>query len=311
MLDWTDRHFRYFIRLITKRSLLYTEMIHTGAIIYGDKKRFLEYSQQELPLAIQFGGDNPAHLGECAKIAEDFGYTEVNLNVGCPSERVQSGNFGACLMAKPDLVAKCMESMISKVSIPVTVKHRIGIDGKESYEDMYNFVKVVSASGCKKFIVHARIAILGGLSPEENRKIPPLRYEDVYRLKQDFPHLHIEINGGIRNHDSIQQHLQKTDSVMIGRLAYEDPLFFKDVDSIYYGMQFHPLNRKDILLEMIPYLESHISNGGKLNQVLRHIMGLFHGVAGAKKFRRFLSENMYKSDFSVKSLEGAVKAIEL
>ena len=298
MMDWTDRHFRFFLRSLTKHALLYTEMIHTNTILRGKKERFLQYSKEELPLAIQFGGDDPSSLAECAKIAEDWGYTEVNMNVGCPSERVQNGNFGACLMAAPSLVANCIEKMQSVVKVPVTVKHRIGIDGKETYEDLHHFVKTVSEAGANKFIVHARIAVLGGLSPAENRTIPPLRYTDVYNLKKDFPNLHIEINGGIQSYPAIDEHLQHVNSVMIGRLAYHDPFFFAEVDSKYYGASKRKLTRKMVLESFRPYIERYCREGGKLQYILRHVMGIFHSFAHAKKFRTVLTETMYQPNYS-------------
>ncbi len=293
MMDWTDRHYRFFMRMLTKKTLLYTEMITTGAILYGDRHRFLSYSKVELPLAIQLGGDNPESLAECAGIAEDYGYTEINLNVGCPSDRVQNGNFGACLMAKPELVSACVAKMKSRVKIPVTVKHRIGIDSLDTYEDLVNFVKIVSQGGCDRFIVHARIAILKGLSPSENRTIPPLRYEDVFQLKTDFPHLSIEINGGITEIDPFSDLFKKTDGIMIGRKAYEDPFLFSYADSLVFQEPTQNKSRKDVLQSMIPYMEEYVKMGGKPNHVLRHMMGLFHGVPGARSFRRYLSENMY------------------
>jgi len=223
MMDYSDRHFRYFMRQMTKKALLYTEMINTQAIIHGDRHKLLDFSPLEKPVALQLGGDNPHQLAECAKIGQDWGYDEINLNVGCPSSRVQSGNFGACLMAQPEKVAKCVETMIEAVDIPVTVKHRIGIDNQDSYENMANFVKIVAEGGCQRFVVHARKAWLQGLSPKENRHIPPLRYEEVYRLKQEFPHLIIEINGGITTIEAIQTHLNYVDGVMIGRVACDNP----------------------------------------------------------------------------------------
>lgn len=310
MMDWTDRHYRYFMRLITKHTLLYTEMITTGAILHGDRKRFLAYSPEELPLAIQLGGDKPEELALCAKIAEDYGYSEVNLNVGCPSDKVQNGNFGACLMANPDLVAKSMESMKKNVGIPVTIKHRIGIDSLDTYEDLKNFVSIVSNSGCDRFIIHARIAILKGLSPAENRTVPPLRYGDVYRLKKDFPDLTIEINGGITDYSQFQEHFNSTDGIMIGRKAYEDPYFFSRIDSEIFGDNREVSSRKEVLLSLLPYLESIVSGGGRPNHVLRHIMGLFHGVPGARSFRRYLSENMYSTDNLKELLVGSIRNIE-
>ncbi|MCB1179526.1 MAG: tRNA dihydrouridine(20/20a) synthase DusA [Leptospiraceae bacterium] len=307
MMDWTDRHFRYFIRLITKKTLLYTEMVTTGAILNGNKQKLLDFSREELPLALQLGGDDPSQLAECSKIGEDFGYSEINLNVGCPSERVQNGNFGACLMATPDLVAKCLEKMKSATSIPITVKHRIGIDGLESYENLSNFIKIVKESGVDRFIVHARIAILKGLSPAENRKVPPLRYEDVYKLKQDFPDTIIEINGGILTLDDTITHLQKVDGVMIGRAAYDNPYLFIEADEKIFGEQKNTKTRQEIANEFLPYLESHIQNGGRIHQVLRHILGFCNGIPGAKKYRRYLSENMYGENIGA---EVFLKALE-
>ena len=310
MMDWTDRHYRFFMRIITKKTLLYTEMITTGAILYGDRDRFLSYSKVELPLVIQLGGDNPDHLAECSLIAEGYGYTEVNLNVGCPSDRVQNGNFGACLMAKPELVASCVAKMKSRVKIPVTVKHRIGIDSFDKYEDLRNFVKIVSEAGCDKFIVHARIAILKGLSPSENRTIPPLRYNDVYELKKEFPHLNIEINGGIKDPLISSELFEKTDGIMIGRKAYEDPYIFSEVDSELFKCSTEIPNRKEVLYQMIPYIEEHAKRGGKPNQIIRHILGLFNGVRGAKYFRRYLSENMYTMTDIKSLIQGSVEKIE-
>ncbi len=310
MMEWTDRHYRFFMRLITKKTLLYTEMITTPAILLGDRDRFLSYSKVELPLAIQLGGDNPDQLAECSVIAENYGYTEVNLNVGCPSDRVQNGNFGACLMAKPELVASCISKMKSRVKIPVTVKHRIGIDTLDKYEDLRNFVKIVSEAGCDKFIVHARIAILKGLSPSENRTIPPLRYEDVFALKKDFPHLNIEINGGIKDPLNSSELFEKTDGIMIGRRAYEDPYIFSGVDRGLFKLNTEIHSRKEILIQMIPYIEEHVKRGGKPNQILRHVLGLFNGVKGARYFRRYLSENMYNMT-NIKSLIlGSVEEVD-
>ncbi len=310
MMDWTDRHYRFFMRIITKKTLLYTEMITTGAILYGDRDRFLLYSKVELPLVIQLGGDNPDHLAECSLIAEGYGYTEVNLNVGCPSDRVQNGNFGACLMAKPELVASCVAKMKSRVKIPVTVKHRIGIDSFDKYEDLRDFVKIVSEAGCDKFIVHARIAILKGLSPSENRTIPPLRYNDVFELKKEFPHLNIEINGGIKDPLISSELFEKTDGIMIGRKAYEDPYIFSEVDSRLFKCSTEIPTRKEVLYQMIPYIEEHAKRGGKPNQIIRHILGLFNGVRGAKYFRRYLSENMYTMTDIKSLIQGSVEKIE-
>ena len=311
MMEWTDRHFRYFMRLITKRTLLYTEMISTGVILKGDRVRYLSYSLNELPLAIQLGGDNPDDLANSARIAEDFGYSEVNLNIGCPSNKVVKGNFGACLMANPELVSRCISKMKSKVKIPVSVKHRIGIDNLEKYEDLRNFVKIVAESGCDRFIVHARIAILKGLSPSENRTIPPLRYQDVYKLKKDFPELKIEINGGITEYSQFDTHFLNTDGIMIGRKAYEDPYFFSKIDKMVFNSEETISSRKDVVLQLVPYIEEYTKNGGKANHILRHVLGLFHGLSGAKNFRRTLSENMYMETDIKKLISSAIEKIEV
>ncbi|WP_036040467.1 tRNA dihydrouridine(20/20a) synthase DusA [Leptospira alstonii] len=310
MMDWTDRHFRYFLRLISKRTFLYTEMIHTGAILCGDRRRFLSYSPEELPLAIQLGGDDPKALAQSSKIAEDYGYTEINLNVGCPSDRVREGNFGACLMETPEKVAELVFAMDGNVSIPVTVKCRIGIPGKETFEDLCRFIECVRQAGVRRFIVHARIAILGGLSPAQNRQIPPLRYADVEALKEEFPDLLIEINGGIRTLTSMRERLKKNDGVMIGRAAYETPYLFSEVDSLFFRDDSPSLSRREILFRMRDYIEETVlkEKNGKPHHALRHMLGLFHGVKGARSFRRILTERMY-SDYSSDLLSQAVQEI--
>ena len=291
MMDRTDRHYRYFMRQITRNTLLYTEMITTQAIIHGDRHKLLDFSIEEKPLVLQLGGDNPQHLAECARIAEDWGYDAVNINVGCPSNRVQSGNFGACLMAQPELVAAAITAMQKIVKIPVTVKHRIGIDNRARYEDMYEFVRIVSEAGCSHFSIHARKAWLQGLSPKENRNIPPLRYEDVYRLKQDFPHLFIEINGGITTIEQIQHHLQFVDAVMIGRAAYDRPYLFATVDRDIYGESTPILSRHQIVEAMLPYIEYWVNQGIRLNSISRHMLQVFAGQAGTKIWKRYISEH--------------------
>lgn len=294
MMDWTDRHFRFFMRLISKHTLLYTEMVTTGAILHGkDNHRYLDFSKEEHPIALQLGGDSPIALAECAKIGEDYGYDEINLNVGCPSDRVQSGSFGACLMKEPDLVADMVTACKSQVKVPVTVKHRIGVNGKESYEDLYQFVSKINAAGVDQIIVHARIAILEGLSPKENRTIPPLRYEDVYSLKKDFPDLSIVINGGIKTHAEIGDHLTKVDGVMIGRAAYDNPFLFQDVDVLYYGSESPARLREEVLSELVPYVHSVLEKEGKIHYILRHILGLYHGERGAREYRKFLTDRMH------------------
>lgn len=261
MMDRTDRHYRYFMRQITRRTLLYTEMVTTAAILHGDQEQLLGFSPEEKPLVLQLGGDNPNHLATCAKIAEDIGYDQVNLNVGCPSDRVQNGNFGACLMAQPELVAKAVEAMQKVVNIPVTIKHRIGIDDQDKYEDMANFVRIVANAGCQHFSVHARKAWLQGLSPKENRTIPPLRYEEVHRLKQEFPQLFIEINGGFKTLTEVKDQLQFVDAVMIGRAAYDHPYLFATADQEIYGEKTPPLTRQEVIEAMYPYLEYWLQKG--------------------------------------------------
>ncbi len=293
MLDWTDRHARYFLRLISSKALLYTEMITTGALIHGDRERHLSFDPFEHPIAIQLGGSNPADLAFCAQLAEDWHYDEVNLNVGCPSNRVQSGRFGACLMAEPQTVADCVEAMIKAVNIPVTVKCRIGIDDLDSYAHLQHFIHCVADAGCSTFIVHARKAWLQGLSPKENRDIPPLHYDRVYQLKNDYPSLNIIINGGITSITECEQHLQQVDGVMLGRAAYHNPYLLNEVDHQLYGEAKIKRSRSDILLSYLPYVEAQLSQGIYLSQMSRHILGLFQEIPGAKKFRRHISENAH------------------
>lgn len=290
MLDWTDRHCRYFHRLLTKNTLLYTEMVTTGAILFG-KGDYLQFSTEEHPIALQLGGSVPEDLAKCAWIAEERGYDEINLNVGCPSDRVQNGRFGACLMASAQLVADCVAAMRAEVTIPVTVKTRIGIDELDSYEFLCNFIETVQQSGCDTFVVHARKAWLSGLSPKENRDIPPLDYERVYQLKRDYPHLTIAINGGITDLAQIQQHLQHVDGVMVGREAYQNPYMLAQIDALLFA-DHHPVpSRHDVVIQMLPYIDAHLQSGGYLSHITRHMLGLFQGVPGARAWRRHLSEN--------------------
>ncbi|SJM91979.1 tRNA dihydrouridine(20/20a) synthase DusA [Crenothrix polyspora] len=291
MMDWTDRHCRYFHRLISQHALLYTEMVTTGALIHGDNHRFLQFNTQEPPLALQLGGSNPQDLATCAKMAEDYGYDEVNLNVGCPSERVQNGRFGACLMLEPDLVAECVAAMQQAVGIPVTVKSRIGVDEQDSYEALVNFVATLTQAGCATFIIHARKAWLSGLSPKQNREVPPLRYDIVYQLKTDFPDAEIILNGGITTLEQAEAALQHVDGVMVGREAYHNPYIMADVDRRFYGAVREPLTREAILDLLIPYVQQQLQAGMRLNTVARHILGLFHGMPGGKLWRRQISEN--------------------
>ncbi|TGM13255.1 tRNA dihydrouridine(20/20a) synthase DusA [Leptospira selangorensis] len=308
MMDWTDRHFRFFLRLITKHSLFYTEMVTTGAILRGDKHRFLRFSQEESPVSLQLGGDNPSQLAECAKIGEEYGYSEINLNVGCPSDKVQEGNFGACLMKDPNKVADCISEMDSKTSIPVTVKCRIGVRGKETLEDLYEFVRSVSQAGARRIAIHARIAILEGLSPAQNRTVPPLRYEDVYSIKKSFPDLLIELNGGVKTISDIHSHMDKVDGVMIGRAAYENPFLFSEVDSEFFGAEPLSLSRRDIFESTQEYVSSQTALGEKPSRVLKHLLGAFHEIRGARSYRRILTEKMY-SNPSPKLLLEALQSI--
>jgi len=295
MLDWSDTHCRYFHRLLTKQALLYTEMVTTGALINGNKQRHLEFNQQEHPLALQLGGSSAKDLSLCSKIAEDYGYDEVNLNIGCPSDRVQNGRFGACLMAEPKLVAECVAKMQNSIHIPVTVKSRIGIDHHDSYEELVNFITTISGAGCKTFILHARKAWLSGLSPKQNRDVPPLRYDIVRQIKQDFPALEIIINGGITTLEQISEHLHSVDGVMIGREAYHNPMLLAQIDTLFYQKTMPVKSAYEIALELIPYLQIQLAKGTRLHSMTRHILGLFHGMQGARAWRRHLSENAPKT----------------
>ncbi|MGC9503367.1 tRNA dihydrouridine(20/20a) synthase DusA [Baaleninema sp.] len=309
MMDRTDRHFRYFMRQITRRTLLYTEMLTTGAILHGKRAKLLGFSPEEKPLALQLGGDNPAELAQCARIAEDMGYDEINLNVGCPSDRVQNGNFGACLMAEPELVAQAIESMRRAVKIPVTVKHRIGIDDRDRYEDLVKFVRIVSEAGCERFTVHARKAWLKGLSPKENRTVPPLRYEDVYRLKQDFPHLFIEINGGFKTLDRIQEQYKYVDAVMVGRAAYDTPFLFATVDQDIYGETTPLPTRRQVVEQMLGYCDRWVAHGYKLHAITRHMLQLFAGQPGTKAWKRYISEHAHLPGAGAEVLEMALARV--
>jgi tRNA dihydrouridine synthase A len=309
MLDWTDHHCRYFHRLLTKKSVLYTEMVTTGALLHGDPERHLRFNPEEHPVALQLGGSEPQEMAECARLAESYGYDEVNINVGCPSERVQKGAFGACLMAEPDLIAECVSTMQAAVNIPVTVKNRIGIDDQDDYAGLHHFVSTVSQAGCQTFIIHARKAWLKGLSPKENREIPPLRYELVYELKQAFPHLEIIINGGITTLEQCQQHLQHVDGVMVGREAYHNPWLLAQVDSALYGVDDAFQDRKAVLAAFLDYVQAQQAAGVALNHMSRHILGLFQGMPGARAFRRLISENAHKQNAGVELLRDAAEKI--
>ena len=311
MLDWTDKHCRYFHRLLTKKALLYTEMVTTGAILYGAQQRFLDFNNAENPLVFQLGGSNPGDLASCARIIEDHGYDEINLNVGCPSNRVQNGRFGACLMAEPDLVADCVYAMQKVVAIPVTVKSRIGIDEQDSYQELCKFVSTIVDAGCKTFIIHARKAWLKGLSPKQNRDIPPLRYDIVYQLKNDFPDLDIVLNGGVVTLESTKGILQHVDGVMMGREAYHNPYLLAEVDAQLFASSDPVKTRHQVVMELMPYIEEHLRDGGRLHNITRHILGLFHGVPGARIWRRVLSENATKKGADERVVLEALNTIRL
>ena len=311
MMDWTTKDYRYFARLFNPNVILYTEMVTTGAIIHGDAKLHLDFNQEEQPIVLQLGGSNPKDLALCSKMAQDWGYNEVNLNVGCPSDRVQNNKIGACLMAEPDLVAQCISEMRHAVDIPVSVKHRIGIDDMHSYEEMLHFVDTVAKTGCNNFIVHARIALLQGLSPKENREVPPLRYEDVYRLKKDRPDLIIEINGGIKTFAETQAHLKHVDGVMIGREAYHNPYLLAELGQLW---DLPAPDRFDMMSEMMPYIAKRLAEGAPLSIITRHILGLFQNLPGARKWRQALSGGNAKTlkdvETAILNMQDAIKRTE-
>ncbi|MCB1648231.1 MAG: tRNA dihydrouridine(20/20a) synthase DusA [Pseudomonadales bacterium] len=311
MLDWTDRHERYFLRLISRHAFLYTEMVTTGALIYGDAARHLAFDDSEHPVALQLGGSKPDEIARCAHMAQQAGYDEVNLNIGCPSDRVQSGRFGACLMAQPELVAECVHAARQCVDIPVTVKCRIGIDEHDSDEFLFRFVEPIAAAGCSTFIVHARIAILQGLSPKENRDIPPLQYDRVLRLKRRYPELEIVINGGIRTLAESNTLLEELDGVMMGREAYQNPWVLARVDEELFGAEPAVLDRFEVMQRFLPYVREELSRGTPLQHMSRHILGLFHGIPGGKAFRRHLSENAFRKDAGVQVLEDAIALLDV
>ena len=285
MMQYTDMHDRYLLRLISKKVFLYTEMVTTGAILYGKCFHQLEFNKEEHPVAIQLGGSDVDDLVKSAKIAEDYGYDEINLNVGCPSDRVQKGRFGACLMLEPEHVAECLNAMQTNVKVPVTIKCRLGVDHHEDYEFLYNFVNIVQDAGIKHFIIHARNGILKGLSPRQNRHIPPLKYDYVYQLKKDFPNLNITINGGIKTIDECKEHLKYVDGVMIGRAAYENPFLIKDIDKELYGVESNVSSKKSILNQYLDYVEDKLQEGHDLSRMMKHLFGLSRGDKFAKSFR--------------------------
>ncbi|WP_318445113.1 tRNA dihydrouridine(20/20a) synthase DusA [Photobacterium leiognathi] len=309
MLDWTDRHCRYFHRIMSKEALLYTEMVTTGAIIHG-KGDFLTYNEEEHPVALQLGGSNPIDLARCAKLAQERGYDEINLNVGCPSDRVQNGMFGACLMGEAELVAQCVTAMRDVVDIPVTVKTRIGIDDQDSYEFLKDFIHVVSEKGgCDNFTIHARKAWLSGLSPKENREIPPLDYPRVYQLKQDFAHLTMAINGGIKTFEEMEEHLKHMDGVMVGREAYQSPYLMAEVDQRLFGSDRPVMKRREVVEAMYPYIEKQLANGSYLGHITRHMLGLFQNMPGARQWRRHISENAHKPGAGIEVVQQALDKI--
>jgi tRNA-dihydrouridine synthase A len=309
MLDWTNRDFRYFLRLISKQCLLYTEMITTGALIHGERARFLAHDKIEGPLALQLGGSKPQDLAECAMMAEDWGYDEVNINVGCPSDRVQSGMFGACLMAEPQLVAESVAAMKAKVKIPVTVKTRLGIDDQDSYAFLAQFIETVSSAGCETFILHARKAWLSGLSPKENRDVPPLNYQRVYDIKADYPDLQIAVNGGIDSLEGVKTHLQQVDGTMMGRAIYHDPYLLATADSTVFGHVDQGLSRHQIVQAMLPYISDRMLVGRPLKSMTRHLLGLFQGQPGAKAWRRYLSEHAHLKGARIEIVEQALALV--
>ncbi|EIJ41103.1 tRNA dihydrouridine synthase A [Beggiatoa alba B18LD] len=311
MLDWTDRHDRYFLRLLSPSVLLYSEMVTTGAIIHGDRDRFLRFHPSEHPVALQLGGSDPQALADCARIAKDYGYAEVNLNVGCPSDRVQSGQFGACLMATPALVADCVATMKQAVNIPITVKSRIGIDELDSYEHLCHFIQTIAQAGCDTFIIHARKAWLQGLSPKENREIPPLCYDVVHQIKTDFPHLTIIINGGLKTIADVEQQLLKVDGVMIGREAYQNPYLLADLEQHFFNPNYQKPTRQAIVEQMIPYITAELDSGrAYLANITRHLLGLFQGECGARHWRRYLSEHAPNRHADAQVLRQALAAVE-
>lgn len=307
MMDWTDRHDRYFLRLISPHVLLYTEMLTAKALLHGDYRYLLQYHPLEHPLALQLGGSDPQELAQAAVMGQDFGYDEINLNVGCPSDRVKSGRFGACLMLEPGLVADCVQAMSAVVRIPVTVKCRIGVDEQDDYASLCHFMKTIASAGCRVFIVHARKAWLKGLSPKENREIPPLRYEVVRQLKRDFPQLSIIMNGGIKSAAEIAEHLQAVDGVMIGREVYTNPYFLAELEQQYYSPQSILPSRRSIVEKLLPYVQAELAKQTKLSHITRHILGLFRGEGGANQWRRYLSERACRPGVGIEVLQQALE----
>jgi tRNA-dihydrouridine synthase A len=310
MMDCTDRHERYFLRLISKNVLLYTEMIVSEAIDRGDKKKLLSFNLNEKPVALQLGGSSPKLLSNASKIGEEFGYDEINLNLGCPSKKVQKNKFGACLIKEPNLVADCLNEMQSKTNLPVTVKTRIGYDDVDDYESLFNFINLLKSTGIKTFVIHARKAMLGKFTPKQNLNIPSLKYEMVYKLKQDFKDLEIIINGGITSTNGVKNHLNKVDGVMIGRLVYHSPYILADIEKEIFKNE-NILSREEIIKELVPYVKNETKKGTRLNQIMRHTLGLFHGQTGSSFWKRYLSENMCVRDADVKKIDHIMDKVKL
>ena len=309
MMDCTDRHERFFLRLISKNTLLYTEMVVDEAINRGDKKKLLGFNINEKPVALQLGGSSPKLLAEASKIGEDFGYDEINLNLGCPSKKVEKGKFGACLMKEPNLVADCLSKMQALTKLPVTIKTRIGYDDVEDYENLHNFISILNNTGIKTFIIHARKAMLGKFTPKQNLNIPPLKYDYAYELKKDFPDEQIIINGGVTSTKEIKIHLKKIDGVMIGRAAYHTPYLLADIEQEIFDNENVP-SRQEVIENLIPYIKDEVKRGTKLNQIMRHTLGLFHGQTGASYWKRYLSENMCVRDADVKKIDHIMDKIK-
>ena len=309
MMDCTDRHERFFLRLISKNVHLYTEMIVDEAINRGDKKKLLGFNTNEKPVALQLGGSSPKLLAEATKVGEDFGYDEINLNLGCPSKKVEKNKFGACLMKEPNLVADCLSKMQSATKLPITIKTRIGYDNVEDYENFFNFISILKKTGVKTFIIHARKAMLGKFTPKQNLNIPPLKYEYVYKLKEDFPKEEIIINGGIKSVDEIKPHLKKADGVMIGRAAYHTPYLLAEIEKEIFDNENIP-SRQDVIEQLIPYIKDEIKKGTRLNQIMRHTLGLFHGQSGASHWKRYLSENMCVRHADVQKIDHIMDKIK-
>jgi len=310
MMDCTDKHERFFLRLISKNVLLYTEMIVSEAIDRGDKNKLLSFNLKEKPVALQLGGSTPKLLSNASKIGEEFGYDEINLNLGCPSKKVQNNKFGACLIKEPNLVVDCLNEMQSKTRLPVTVKTRIGYDDVEDYENLFNFINLLKSTGVKTFIIHARKAILGKFTPKQNLNIPPLKYEMVYKLKEDFKDLEIIINGGVTSVDQVKNHLNKLDGVMVGRSIYHSPYMLADIEKEIFN-NHNVLSRQEVVKELVPYVKQEITKGTRMNQIMRHTLGLFHGINGSSFWKRYLSENMCVRDADVQKIDHIMDKIKL